>query len=78
MAPNKAKQSGPTMVRERYVGYDRDTCITICLRLIRGEDIKAICTTPRCPSRLSSTVGLRTIPKGAQSSIVRARSRPIG
>jgi hypothetical protein len=49
MAPNKAKQSGPTMVRERYVGYDRETCITICLRWIRGEDIKAICTTPPMP-----------------------------
>jgi hypothetical protein len=46
MAPNK---SGPTMVRERYVGYDRDTCITICMRLIRGEDIKAICTNPPMP-----------------------------
>jgi hypothetical protein len=49
MAPNKAKQSGPTMVRERYVGYDRDSCITICLRLIRGEDIKVICTIPPMP-----------------------------
>jgi hypothetical protein len=46
MAPNK---SAPTMVRERYVGYDRDTCITICMRLIRGEDIKAICTNPPMP-----------------------------
>jgi hypothetical protein len=39
----KAKQSAPTMVEGRQVGYDREICITICMRWVRGEDIKVIC-----------------------------------
>jgi hypothetical protein len=39
----KAKQSAPTMVEGRQVGYERDICITICMRWVRGEDIKVIC-----------------------------------
>jgi hypothetical protein len=34
---------------ERKVAYDRDTCITICQRYLRGEQLSAICAKRPMP-----------------------------
>src|SRR5262245_5263766 len=44
-----AKQSGPAIMEGRQIAYDREICITICQRLIVGEDLRAICAKPPMP-----------------------------
>jgi hypothetical protein len=57
MARNKsAKQSGPRMVEGHYVEYERETFITICRGLLRGEILKSICAkAPMPPAPLVPT-----------------------
>jgi hypothetical protein len=43
MPTTSRKQSGPTTKDGRQIAYDREMCITICERYVRGEDLKAIC-----------------------------------
>src|SRR5262249_51474295 len=51
MSRNKAssKQSGPTTRYGRQIVYDREIFISICTRLLRGEDLDTICATPPMP-----------------------------
>jgi hypothetical protein len=44
-----SKQSGPTTLYGRQVAYDREIFISICTRLLRGEDLKTICAKPPMP-----------------------------
>ena len=44
-----SKQSGPTTLYGRQVAYDREIFISICARLLRGEDLKTICAKPPMP-----------------------------
>jgi hypothetical protein len=44
-----SKQSGPTTLYGRQVAYDREIFISICARLLRGEDLQAICAKPPMP-----------------------------
>jgi hypothetical protein len=43
------KQSVPTTKYGRLIAYDRDVFIGICRRLLAGEDLRAICSTPPMP-----------------------------
>src|SRR5215468_5171689 len=51
MSRNKfsSKQSGPTTRYGRQIVYDREIFISICTRLLRGEDLDTICATPPMP-----------------------------
>ena len=44
-----SKQSGPTTLYGRPIVYDREIFISICERLLRGEDLRAICAKPPMP-----------------------------
>jgi terminase small subunit-like protein len=44
-----SEQSGPTTRFGRQIVYDREIFISICARLLRGEDLKKICATPPMP-----------------------------
>jgi hypothetical protein len=44
-----SKQSGPTTRYGRQIVYDREIFISICTRLLRGEDLDTICATPPMP-----------------------------
>jgi hypothetical protein len=43
------KESGPTTRYGRQIVYDREIFISICARLLRGEDLKTICATSPMP-----------------------------
>jgi hypothetical protein len=43
------KESGPTTRYGRRIVYDREIFISICTRLLRGEDLKKICATLPMP-----------------------------
>jgi hypothetical protein len=43
MTRNRRSTKQPTNKDGRQVAYDREMCITICQRTLRGEDLKAIC-----------------------------------
>ena len=43
------KESGPTTRYGRQIVYDREIFISICTRLLRGEDLDTICATPPLP-----------------------------
>jgi hypothetical protein len=43
------KESGPTTRYGRQITYDREMFISICERLLRGEDLRAICAKPPMP-----------------------------
>ena len=51
MSRNKpsSKQSGPTTLYGRPIVYDREIFISICTRLLRGEDLETICAKPPMP-----------------------------
>jgi len=51
MSRNKfsSKQSEPTTRYGRQIVYDREIFISICTRLLRGEDLDTICATPPLP-----------------------------
>jgi len=44
-----AKQSGPTTRYGRQIAYDREIFISICRRLLEGEDLRDICAKPPMP-----------------------------
>jgi len=44
-----SKQSGPTTRYGRQIVYDREIFISICTRLLRGEDLQTICATLPMP-----------------------------
>src|SRR5262249_848109 len=44
-----SKQSGPTTRYGRQIVYDREIFISICARLLRGEDLDAICAKAPMP-----------------------------
>jgi hypothetical protein len=43
------KESGPTTRYGRQITYDREMFISICERLLRGEDLRTICAKPPMP-----------------------------
>jgi terminase small subunit-like protein len=43
------KESGPPTRYGRQVVYDREFFISICTRLLRGEDLQTICAKPPMP-----------------------------
>ena len=43
------KESGPKTRDGRQIEYDREIAISICARLLRGEDLHAICAKPPMP-----------------------------
>src|SRR5215467_10161322 len=45
----EVKQSGPTTRYGRQIVYDREIFISICTRLLRGEDLDTICAKPPMP-----------------------------
>jgi hypothetical protein len=51
MSRNKAssKQSEPTTRYGRQIVYDREIFISICTRLLRGEDLDTICAKAPMP-----------------------------
>jgi hypothetical protein len=51
MSSNKtpSEQSSPTTRYARQVVYDREIFISICERLLRGEDLRTICAKPPMP-----------------------------
>ena len=44
-----AKQPGPTTRYGRQIAYDREIVISICMRLLDGEDLRDICAKPPMP-----------------------------
>jgi hypothetical protein len=44
-----SKQSGPTTLYGRQIVYDREIFVSICTRLLRGEDLQTICAKPPMP-----------------------------
>jgi hypothetical protein len=44
-----SKQSGPTTLYGRPIGYDRETFILICRKILLGEDLQTICAKPPMP-----------------------------
>ena len=51
MSRNKpsSEQSGPTTLYGRQVAYDREICISICRKVLLGEDLQTICAKPPMP-----------------------------
>jgi hypothetical protein len=43
------KESGPTTRYGRQIAYDREIFISICERLLRGEELQTICAKPPMP-----------------------------
>jgi hypothetical protein len=43
------EESGPTTRYGRQIEYDREIAISICARLLRREDLHAICAKPPMP-----------------------------
>jgi hypothetical protein len=46
---SSSKQLGPTTLYGRQIVYDRETVISICRRLLLGEDLRDICAKPPMP-----------------------------
>jgi hypothetical protein len=49
MSNTSSKHSGPTMLYGRPIAYDREICISICRRLLLGEDLETVCAKPPMP-----------------------------
>jgi hypothetical protein len=65
MSGNKpsSKQSGPTTRYGRQIAYDFEIAITICRRLLLGEDLREICAKPPMPIGLVFSGGVQDHPE---------------